>query len=75
MGCGCFGMMIACVVICEQRDKDIKVKVEEAKRKKMQKGNKKNAFYNSVLERLKHSKVMQKIGNEEEGIYKMNCNS
>lgn len=58
MGCGCFAIVVACVVVCEQRDKEVRVKYAAVKKKKS--GSKKNKFYDSVVERLKRSQVAQK---------------
>ena len=57
MGFGCFTIVVACVVVCEQRDKEIRVKIEERKKKKLEKKEKKHDFYDAIVERLKKSKV------------------
>ena len=58
MGCGCFIMVVACVVICDQRDKKIRLKIEELKKKKIEKAQrKKKTAYDLVVDRLKTSDV------------------
>ena len=57
MGCGCFVIIIACVVVCEQRDKDIRIKAEAEKLQGSKKNKKKKEFYHAVVNRLKKSQV------------------
>lgn len=53
-------MIIGCVVICEQRDKDIKLKIEQINTSRMKKRDgrrKKSIFYNSIVDKVKKHKM------------------
>ena len=55
MGCGCFVMVVACVVVCEARDRQVRQKIEEMKKKREARRDKKTSLYDTILAHVRRT--------------------
>ena len=66
MGCGCFIMVVACVVICETRDKMIKIMEDQEKERKAKEARVvKPNFYDLIIGQVRRERVVSTSDDKE----------
>lgn len=63
MGFGTFTIVISCVVLCEHRDRKIRIKMEERRKRMAERQSRKSIFYNSIISNIK-LKTLRKLGDK-----------